>query len=103
MLENIQSMQVCLSKIDLNSLADLETEALQVQKEVEQMCIQNKRDQAQKKATLFYTKVTSLPAMIQMKKCTENVILETDIKKEQHVCDTGKLDLGIPSKERISW
>lgn len=103
-LEKIQNMQLCLSKIDLNSLADVETEALQVQKEVKQMCIQDKRDQAQKKATLFYINVTSIPAIIQMKKCTENIIiLETDIKNKQHVCDTDQLDLGIPSKKRISW
>jgi len=103
MMQKIQEIQVCMSKVDLNALSALESEAIQVQKQVETMCTQGKRDQAQKTALIFYTKVTSIPAMIQIKKCTQGLVSETNLKDKGHVCNGEKIEFGVPSNKRINW
>ena len=103
MMQKMQEMQVCMSKIDFNQLSSLQQETLRVKVDVEKMCVQGKRDQAEKEAKLFYDKVMHLPAIIQMKACTQGLIPEHDPKQSIHVCDAEKMDFGIPDTNRINW
>jgi hypothetical protein len=104
MMQKMQKMQVCMSKIDFNELSALEKESLQIQKKIEDMCAQGKREQADKTAKLFYDKVMQLPALIQIKACTKDIIPEFDVQETtSHVCDMEKMDLGIPDPQRINW
>ncbi len=103
MMQKMQEIQVCMSKVDLTSLASLEEETLKVQKKVEKMCSDGKREKAQAEAITFYKKVTKMPAMIQMRACTKEFSPQTDPKQKTHVCDGEKIDLGMPENKRIEW
>jgi hypothetical protein len=103
MMQKMQAIQVCMSKIDLSQLSSLEDETLRVKMEVKAMCARGNRDQAEKEAKLFYDKVMKLPAIIQMKACTQGLVSEFDIEQRTHVCDAEKIDFGIPDTNRINW
>jgi hypothetical protein len=102
-MQKMQAIQVCMSKIDLSQLSSLENETLRVKTEVQEMCAQGKRDQADKEAKLFYEKVMKLPAIIQMKACTQGLVPEFDLEQRVHVCDAQEMDFGIPDTNRINW
>jgi hypothetical protein len=103
MMQKMQEIQVCMSKIDLSQLSSLQNETLRVKMEVTDMYAQGKRDQAEKEAKLFYEKVMKLPAIMQMKACTQGLVPEFDIEQRIHVCDAEKMDFGIPDPHRINW
>jgi len=103
MMQKMQEIQVCMSKIDFNELSSMQKETLRAEMEIKEMCAQGKRDQADKEAKLFYDKVMKLPAVIQMKACAQGLIPELDLKQSIHVCDVQKMDFGIPDTKRINW
>ena len=103
MMQKMQEIQVCMSKIDLSQLSSLEDETLRVKVQVKEMCAQGKRDAAEKEAKLFYDKIMKLPAIIQMKACTQGIVPEFDLEQNIHVCDAQKMDFGIPDTNRINW
>lgn len=92
-----------MSKIDFKALSSMQKEASRVEAQVKEMCAQGKRDQADKEAKLFYDKVMQLPAIRQMKACTQGLIPDFDPKQSIHVCDVEKIDFGIPDTNRINW
>ena len=103
MMQKMQEIQVCMSKVDLSQLASLEKETLRVKREVKEMCGQGKRDQADQEAKLFYDKVMKLPAIVQIKACTQGLVPEFDPEQRVHVCDAQTMDFGIPDTKRINW
>lgn len=103
MMQKMQGVQICMGQIDFNELSSMQEEALQVKMEVKEMCAQGKRDQAKKKAELFYDKVMKLPAIVQMKVCTKEIIPDFELKQGIHVCDAETMDFGIPDTKRINW
>jgi len=100
----MQQIQVCLSKVDFNALSSIENEALEIQKEIEQKCLIGERKQAQTMALNFHTKLSVMPAIVQMKQCTQGIIPEVETyNTKRHVCDSKQIDLGVPSNKRIDW
>lgn len=109
MMQDMQKIQVCMAKVDFNSLAALQEKSYTVQKEIEKMCKNKQKDKAQEKAISFSNEVMSYPAIIQLKACSKGSAMEslmntsqTDFQK-QHVCDGMNIDFGMPSQQRINW
>lgn len=103
MMQKMQDMQICMSKIDFNELASMQEETLRVKMDIKEMCALGKRDQAEKEAKLFYEKVMKLPSIKQMKVCAQGIIPDFDLKQSVHVCDAETMDFGIPDTNRINW
>jgi len=109
MMQEMQKMQICMSKVDMSSLEKMQAEAIHIEKEVRQLCQNNQRTQAQNKAMAYAKKVMNMPAVLQIKECSKNTtmasMMEFDINdfKTKHVCDEEKIELGIPNNKRINW
>jgi hypothetical protein len=109
MMASMQKMQACMSQIDLTPLSQLEQEATIVEKEINALCQNGKRDTAQKKAISFSKKVFDLNAMKELKACVKDSpyasMMQLDEKEfeKRHVCDGEKIKLGVPSQQRINW
>jgi len=93
-------MATCVAAIDQNEMKALEKESKKFEAEVKGLCKSGKRDKAQERALEFSRKVVNSPALITMRKCTENVSVALkgmvpDISAEKmakdysnkHVCD----------------
>lgn len=109
MMQDMQKMQVCMSKIDFNALSVLQEKSYSVQQEIEKMCKNKQKDKAQERAMAFSKEVMSYPAIVQLKQCSKGSSMEgmmqtakTDFKK-QHVCDGINIDFGMPNKQRVQW
>ena len=98
MMKVMQQVQECMAQIDQNDLNELQVSAEKFKKEIDGLCGQGKRDDAQNKAMAYAKKMMNDPSLQQMKKCGEMAqgalpmmgITETfDEKKyaERHVCD----------------
>ncbi|MEA1889659.1 MAG: hypothetical protein U9N50_07775 [Pseudomonadota bacterium] len=100
MMQQIQEMAACMATIDQNEIKGLENESKKFETEVKALCKSGKRDEAQEKAIEFSKKVLKSPAMVTMRKCTENVSgamkgMMPDMSAEKiakdysdkHVCD----------------
>ncbi len=100
MMEQLQKMATCVSAIDQNEMKALEKESKKFEAEVKGLCKSGKRDKAQKRAIEFSKKAINSPALITMRKCTENIssslkgmmpnISPEKIMKDyssKHVCD----------------
>jgi hypothetical protein len=98
MMQVMQQVQQCLASIDQSSLNKLQVRSEQAKEEIDALCAQGKRDQAQKKAMAFGRQIGSDPTMKQMRKCGEIAqgalpmpdMVETYDEKEyanRHVCD----------------
>ena len=98
MMKQAQAMQACLAKIDQKQWNELQNRALDMQREVEQLCAADKRDEAQKVAIRYGKEIADAPAMQSVRECGE--IGETILKQtsmtgiakahedeERHVCD----------------
>ena len=110
MMQEMQKMQMCMAKIDFDSLASLEEKSFTVQKKIEEKCTQGKKDEAEAIALKFVTEIKKLPAIIQMQECGKDSAMGQMLKLEldkttdtTHICDGDKTDFGIPSKQRIQW
>jgi len=109
MMQEMQKMQACMSKIDFSEFESLQTEATIIETELKKLCQAGKRDQAQNKAVAYAHKVMKMPALIQMQECSKNSAMAELMKiniddfQTRHVCDDEKIELGVPSNQRISW
>jgi len=109
MMQEMQKMQVCMSKIDFSELENLQTEATLIEAELKKLCQEGKRDKAQSKAIAYAHKVMKMPALVQMQECNKNSamadLMKIDIDNFQtsHVCDNEDIELGVPSNKRINW
>lgn len=108
MMEQMQKMQQCMSKIDFGSLSVLEKDSKIVEKEIKVLCEQGRRDAAMSKAIAFSNKVNDMKAMKEMKACTKGTMMESMLEEDtiikgQHICDEPEIKFTVPSQERISW
>ena len=98
MMQVMQEVQQCMSKIDQSKLNELQARSEQAQQEIDSLCAQGKRDKAQKRAMAFGREIVSDPTMKQMRTCGEiaqgavpmdNMIKTYDEKDyaNRHVCD----------------
>jgi hypothetical protein len=73
MAKKMQEMQECMESIKKSDLAEIEKRSIQFEKKIRSLCSKGKRDQAQKEALSFGKKMSKLPVMKSMNKCTESV------------------------------
>lgn len=99
-MQLMQEMQECMAKIDRAEMAAFETRSQEFDAEIDQLCAEGKRDEAQKKAMAYSKELAAKPAVQQMKKCSEKVVsqmpeaeksfmADPDFEKH-HVCDEAK-------------
>lgn len=67
----MQEMMECMAQIDQAELAKLEEKSEQFDQEIEQLCREGKRKQAQEKVIAFSKEMRNNPALKQMEKCGE--------------------------------
>jgi len=109
MMQEMQNMQACMSKIDFSEFENLQTEATRIESELKKLCQEGKRDQAQSKAVAYAHKVMKMPALVQMQECSKDSAMADLMKiniddfQTEHVCDDEDIELGVPSNKRISW
>ena len=98
MMKVMQEVQQCMESIDQAKLSELQTRSETFQKELDALCSQGQRDQAQKQAMAFGREMASDPTMKQMRRCGEMAqgalpmmdMGKTYDEKEyanKHVCD----------------
>jgi len=71
MLEQAQKAQACMQSIDTSELDRLEQEGNKMEAEIKALCNSGKRDQAQDQAIAFSKEMMALPAMQEMRECSE--------------------------------
>jgi hypothetical protein len=71
MMQAMQAMQACMARVDMAAMERLGEEGRQVEKEVQALCRDGKRDAAQSRAMAFGIKAAKDPAMQQMGACSE--------------------------------
>ena len=71
MMKVMQQVQECMAQIDQNELNELQVRAEKFKQEIDGLCGQGKRDDAQNKAMAFAKKMMADPSLQQMKKCGE--------------------------------
>jgi hypothetical protein len=71
MMQGMQAMQACMARVDMAAMERLGEEGRQVEKEVQALCRDGKRDAAQSRAMAFGIKAAKDPAMQQMGACSE--------------------------------
>ena len=109
MMQEMQKMQTCMAKINFDSLAALQEEAVSVQQNIDELCKQGKREKAQSTAINFSDKVMKYPAIVQLKQCSKGTSMQSMMQmskqdfKNHHVCDGVKTEFGLPSNQRIQW
>ena len=102
MMASMQEMQACMQAIDQQALKQLEKDSEAIDAEIDQLCQAGKRDEAQDKALDYSRKMMQEPAVVQLRKCTENMQvamqgmlpeqqpvfenLEEELK-DKHICD----------------
>lgn len=96
-MQMMQEMQACMEKVDQTELDALEKRSEEFNAEIDALCAQGKRDQAQAKAIAFSKEMADNPAVQQMKKCTEKFVdmmpkeersfMEDFDATERHICD----------------
>lgn len=99
MMQAAQQMASCMAQIDQSEIKALEKRSKEMEAEIDSLCKEGKRDEAQQKAMAFGREIKDSPAMQQMKKCGEMVkgmksmMPSMGIKdmeeeyKNKHVCD----------------
>lgn len=71
MMQRMQQMQECMEKIDPAEMKALEQRGDEFEAELNTLCAQGKRDEAQKKAIAYGKEMMENPAIKQMKECGE--------------------------------
>ena len=98
MMQAMQQVQECMAGIDEAKLQELQVKSEKMSREIDSLCSQGKRDQAQKTAISFGKEIASDSTLKQMQKCGEMAQgglpimgnVETYDEKEyanRHVCD----------------
>ena len=67
----MQEMMQCMAKVDQAEIAALEEESEQFEQEMESLCSQGKRKEAQEKAIAYSKEIMKNPALKQMTECGE--------------------------------
>ncbi|MFW2365576.1 MAG: hypothetical protein ACN4GW_04120 [Desulforhopalus sp.] len=96
MMQKMQAMQQCMESIDQTQLKELQNQSEQFKQQVDTLCDEGKRDQAQKLAMNFAKEIGKNPSMKKMQECSklaqgaipgmEQVFEEKDYS-QHHVCD----------------
>jgi hypothetical protein len=73
MMMIMQEVAMCMGKLDKNEMKALEQDSTQLSEEVESLCKQGNRDEAQKKVIAYSTKIMNSSVIKGMKKCTEKM------------------------------
>lgn len=73
MITQMNKMQKCLLQVDENALLRYQSESNQLENELNTLCKQNKRQEAQVKAVAFGKKLISSKAFKTIKTCTEDM------------------------------
>lgn len=98
MMQAMQKMESCMENVDQSKLKILEQRSHEVETEIESLCADGKRDEAQNKALSFGREIAQDPTMKDMRKCGEAMkgmmpkMPFTDQNQDQdrsvrHVCD----------------
>ena len=96
MMQQMEKMQSCMQKIDQGKLEALGLRSEQMEAEINSLCAQGKRDEAQQKAMAFGKEIANDATMKAMMKCTEGLqgmIPEMSFKgldeeaADQQICD----------------
>jgi len=96
MMQQMEQMQSCMEKIDASMLKALEQRSQKMEAEVQSLCADGKRDQAQRKAIAYGKKIANDPTIKTMMTCGKIMkdsmpdISFTDLEKasaDYHVCD----------------
>lgn len=96
MMQKMQAMQQCMESIDQAQLQELQNRSEQFKQQVDTLCVDGKRDQAQKLAMRFAKEIGNNPSMKKMKECSKlaqgaipgmNQVFEEKDYSQYHVCD----------------
>lgn len=90
MMEAMQKMQACMTKINKSELKTMQLKAEELNRESQELCKKGKRSQAQQNAQKSLDIFKNDPIAIKLRKCTEiikDITSESEIT-EVHVCDT---------------
>jgi hypothetical protein len=96
MMQQMEKMQSCMQKIDQGKLEALGVRSEQMEAEINSLCAQGKRDEAQQKAIAFGREIANDATMKAMMKCTEglqDMMPEMSFKgldeeaADQQICD----------------
>jgi competence protein ComGC len=71
MMQQMQKVQQCMEAVDQQKLAELQIRAEKTVGDIDSLCAQGKKDQAQQMAISFGKEMAEDPTMKQMKKCGE--------------------------------
>lgn len=97
MMKAMQEMQKCMQRVDPSKMQELEKRTNTFESEISLLCVDGKRDEAQKKAIAFEKEMMNDPDLKILKKCTENMegmmpdmpfMDPEEDYTEQHVCDS---------------
>lgn len=96
-MQMMQDMQACMEKVDQAELDALEKRSEEFNAEIDALCAQGKRDEAQKKALAFGREMADNATVQQIRQCTEKFVdmmprEERSFMKdfdaaERHICD----------------
>ena len=103
MMQALQKMQQCMENIDQTQLQKIESESEKINNEIQTLCQQGKRNEAQAKAIKFSKQVMKDPVMKQMQQCSKMMagVIPPEMQKpsfsedffedfddfKNHVCD----------------
>lgn len=96
MMQKMQEMQQCMESIDQTQLDRIQSRSEQFKKEVDALCGEGKRDQAQKLAMNFAKEIGKDPLMKKMQECSKLAqgVMPDMVQKfeekdysQHHVCD----------------
>ena len=74
MMEQMQKMQNCMQKVDRNEITAAEKLATKIASEIKSMCANGKQAQAQEHAIKFSEKLATMPALRELRKCSEMAV-----------------------------
>ena len=96
MMEQAQKAQACMQNIDTSEFEKIEQEGRKMEAQIKSLCADGKRDEAQDQAIAYSRKMMSLPAMKQLRECSEMLRgmipkmpfdnFEEEFKNK-HICD----------------
>ncbi|WP_321323964.1 hypothetical protein [Thiomicrorhabdus sp.] len=73
MIAQMNKMQECLMQVDENELLNYQSESNQLENELNTLCKQGKREEAQSKAVAFGKKITNSKAFKTIQSCTKDM------------------------------
>lgn len=71
MMKQMQEMQDCMQKINQSDITAAEQRAMAIASEAKALCAEGKRDQAQEHVITFSKKLAEIPALKELRRCSE--------------------------------